>query len=108
MPGPAAFSLTSIPSLIAQSLDQAQRSGATHRKNIAILHKLFLVASAVTERLSNGKGARLIGEKSFADALRDAINRVIIVKKGVLQADRCVKLLCGFVAYAVEQGERES
>ena len=106
MPGAPAFTLASIPSLVVQALDQAQRSASTHRKNGAILYKLLLASSAVSERLPNGKGARLVGEKAFVDALKDAVNRVLAVKKGVVQADRCVRFLCAFVAYAVEQGAR--
>ena len=96
--------LDRVAGIIGQSLDQAQRSGATHRKNIAILHKLLHQCANIVDKLPNGRGTKLSGEKAFVDALKGAVNKVVAVKKGVQQADRCVKFISGLVAYTVERG----
>lgn len=108
MPGPAALSLDGIPGIVGQALEQAQRTTATHRKNVAILHKLLLTSCNIVEKLENGKGTRLVGEKAFCDAVKASINKIVVVKKGVQQADRCIKFVCAFVAYASEQGQHAS
>lgn len=111
MPGPA-FNLESIPAVLATALEQAQKSAATHRKNVAILHKLFLNAATVVEKQTSAsttsglKKTRtvLTGEIAFIEALKLGINRILVVKKGIVQADRCVKFICSFISYATEHG----
>lgn len=102
---PGQFDPTQLPTLLSSCLSQAQKTTSTHRKNIAILQQLFILSSSHVERLGNGKGTKLVGEKAFLDALKEhAVNRVLVVRKGVVQADRVVKFLAGFVSHVVESG----
>ena len=100
----ASFSLDSLPALLATIFDQSQKSASTHRKNIALLFKLFTTCSAITEPLPGDRGLLLTGEKAFVTALKEGgINRILPVKKGQTNADRIVKLVCAFISHAGEQ-----
>ena len=94
------------PSILS-ALDQAQKSTSSHRKNIVILYKLWQRCLNITERSTDAKGrtsTRLVGEKAFLDALlTEGVNRVLVVKRGVLNADRCIKFICALVAHAAVQ-----
>lgn len=94
-----------ITRTLSSVLEQAQRTSSTHRKNLIILYKLFTACSKHTEELGGGRGTRLVGEKWFVDAFKNqAINRILVIRKGVVQADRVVKFLCGFISHAVQEG----
>lgn len=99
----AAFKLESVPIVLGSSLEQSQKTATNHRKNVAIVYKLFHQCGSVIERLPNGRGTRLVGEKAFIDALKEGINRVLVVKRGVVEADRVIKFICAFIAHATEQ-----
>lgn len=83
---------------------QAQQSATYHRKNALILHKTFLAQANLTTEVEPGR-IRLTGEKAFADGLKDMADRILQVKKGVVQGDRAAKFLTSFIAYAIEKGE---
>lgn len=89
-----------VPETLPQVFNAAQLSTANHRKNVTNLHKLFLECAAVTEEVNGG--VKLTGEKAFKDTFIDMVNRVLPIKKGVVQADRAVKFVAAFVAFAVE------
>lgn len=93
--------LEQLPQLFGAS----QHSVASHRKNINTLHSLFLRCAQVTTLSSNGKNIKLSGERMFGEAFRNAVVYPLGVKKGVEQADRVIKFVGGFVAFAVEHGE---
>lgn len=88
----------SLPDIFSQS----QQSVATHKKNVVRLHNLQLQAASITE--TTPKGPRLIGEKGFNTLFDDMLFKVLPQKKGVTQADRIVKFVGAFVAYAMEKG----
>lgn len=94
--------LEQLPVLFGSS----QHSVASHRKLINTLHGLFLRCAQVTTLSSNGKSIKLSGERMFGEAFRNAVVYPLGVKKGVEQADRVVKFIGGFVAFAVEHGEQ--
>jgi condensin complex subunit 3 len=96
--------LEQLPQLFGAS----QHSVASHRKNINTLHALFLRCAQVTTLSSNGKNIKLSGERMFGEAFRNAVVYPLSVKKGVEQADRVIKFVGGFVAFAVEHGELQS
>jgi condensin complex subunit 3 len=82
---------------------QAQLSLANHRKNVALLHAVFLDASLLTSNASDGR-VILAGEKAFVDALKGMVDRVLDVKKGVVLADRVLRFVAAFVTFAVDKG----
>ncbi|KAF9225668.1 hypothetical protein BS17DRAFT_777480 [Gyrodon lividus] len=98
---------TSVGETISTNLckifDQAQNTTANHQKNIIALHKIHAEAAAVTESAHNGKSIKLTGERLFEDILIDLLCRVIIVKKGVSQADRIIKFVGAYTRYMNEK-----
>jgi condensin complex subunit 3 len=107
MPAPIAASessrsavISSISAALPPHFQQAQHTLANHRKNIVSLHRLHLSCSAVTEQSS--KGIRLVGEKAFNDAFLGCFNRVLSLRKGVSNADRIIKFIAAYSAYAQE------
>jgi condensin complex subunit 3 len=102
----AAFKLETAPGILANALEQSQRTASNHRKNINIVYKLFQQCSLIVEKLANGRGTRLSGEKAFIDTLKEnGINRVLVVKRGVTEADRVIRFICAFISHATEQHE---
>lgn len=83
--------------------DQVQNSVANHPKNFVALYKNQVEAAKFTESLNRGQSIKLVGEKAFQDAIVDALNRVLPVKKGVQPADRIVKFIGGYVKFMNEK-----
>ncbi|KAI6000302.1 nuclear condensing complex subunit [Pisolithus orientalis] len=97
---PAEALSVSIPKIF----DQAQNTTANHQKNIVALHKIHLDAAAFTESVHNGKAIKLTGERNFEDAFIDMVCRVLVIKKGVSQAERIVKFIGTYTKYLNEKG----
>lgn len=100
--GPAYLTDT-LPTLIPPIFEQVQHTTANHRKNTVALRKVQAACAGITE--ASPKGTKLVGEKAFNTLFVDMVNRVLAIKKGVAVADRVVKFVAGYVAYATEQGE---
>lgn len=96
---PAEALSVSIPKIF----DQAQNTTANHQKNIVALHKIHLDAAAFTESVHNGKAIKLTGERNFEDAFIDMVCRVLVIKKGVSQAERIVKFIGTYTKYLNEK-----
>lgn len=90
---------------LSDLFSSAQHSIATHRKLINTTHAVFLRCAAVTTTSEDGQSIRLSGEKLFGDSFRAMAVHALGVKKGVEQADRVVKFMAGFIAFAVEHGK---
>ncbi|OCF43623.1 condensin complex subunit 3 [Kwoniella heveanensis CBS 569] len=103
------FLTDSLPTLLPPIFEQVQHTTANHRKNLVHLRKIQDQCATITESApaSKGikliKGTRLVGEKAFNTLFVDMVNRVLPVKKGVSVADRVVKFVASYVAYATEQ-----
>lgn len=104
----AKFSLSLVESGIPTIFDQVQGSAANHRKNAVALYKLQLNAATVTKDVKGGSAVKLVGEKAFGDAFIHAMNRVLVIKKGVTVADRVAKFVGSFIKYMTEKGELSS
>ncbi|KAI5983442.1 hypothetical protein EDC04DRAFT_3008794, partial [Pisolithus marmoratus] len=89
---------------VPKIFDQAQNTTANHQKNVVALHKIHLDAAAFTESVHNGKAIKLTGERNFEDAFIDMVCRVLVVKKGVSQAERIVKFVGTYTKYLNEKG----
>jgi condensin complex subunit 3 len=96
------FSLSILENAVPAVFDQVQISSANHKKNAVALYKLQRHAATVT---SSAKHAvKLTGEKAFGDLFIDMINRILVIKKGVVAADRVAKFVSTFVKYMTENG----
>lgn len=82
---------------------QSQQTVANHRKNAVNLHKIQTQAAAINEEVP-GRGIKLTGEKAFNDVFMDMVNRVLPLKKGIVQADKVVKFVGTFVKYTTDKG----
>ncbi|WVN89766.1 uncharacterized protein L203_104996 [Cryptococcus depauperatus CBS 7841] len=89
-----------FPSLLPPIFEQVQQTTANHRKNIVHLRKIQDQCASFTEETP--KGIKLIGEKAFNTLFIDMVNRILPVRKGVAVADRVVKFVASYVAYATE------
>jgi condensin complex subunit 3 len=90
-----------LTSTIPAIFEQVQISLANHRKNVVALHRLHVESAAVYEETE--RGLRLTGEKAFNDAFQACLNRVLAIKKGVPNADRCVKFVAAYCTFAQEK-----
>jgi condensin complex subunit 3 len=102
---PASFLTDQLPDLLPQIFQQSQLTLANHRKNIVSLRKLQQSCAQITTSSKDGKSLKLVGEKAFNEQMINMVNRVLGIKKGVVQADRVVKFVASYVAYCTEQGE---
>lgn len=98
---------SSLPEAISGSIpkifDQAQNTTANHQKNVVALHKIHCDAATFTEPVHNGKSIKLTGERLFEDAFIGMLCRVLVVKKGIPQADRIVKFTGAYTKYMNEK-----
>ena len=99
MPAPIADALPKI-------FDQVQTTTANHQKNVVALHKLHVDAAAFTEAIHGGRSIKLTGERLFEDTFIDLLCRVVVVKKGISQADRIVKFVGAYILYLNMKGAR--
>jgi condensin complex subunit 3 len=93
-----------LSTIIPKIFDQAQNTTANHQKNVVALHKVHIDAAAFTESVHNGKSIKLTGERLFEDTFIDLLCRVVVVKKGVSQADRIIKFVGAYTKYMNEKG----
>lgn len=101
----AAHSLEKLVEAIPPFFQEAQHSLANHRKNAVALHRIHAQCSQVTEETP--RGLKLIGEKAFNTSFIACINRVLLLKKGVTQADRCLKFVSSYAIYSQVQFRKE-
>ena len=94
-----------LSDLVAGIFDQAQDSVANHKKNCVAMYKLHAISAEVVETTGKkGKDLRRTGEEKFQDAFLDMVNRVLVMKRGLAHADRCVKYVGAVVRYMNEKG----
>ncbi|KAI0040302.1 ARM repeat-containing protein [Auriscalpium vulgare] len=91
--------LETLSTAIPKAFEQAQSSIANHQKNYVALHKIHVEAAEHTEKVQDGEGLKLIGERKFKECFLDMIDRVLVVKKGTIVADRIVKFVGGYVKF---------
>lgn len=103
----AAFNLESVPGILGNCLEQSQKTISNHRKNVNIVYKLFQQCARVVKRSADsGKIKSFTGEAAFVTALKEnGINRVLVVKRGIVEADRVIKFICAFITHAIAESE---
>ncbi|KAJ3509746.1 hypothetical protein NLJ89_g5062 [Agrocybe chaxingu] len=87
---------------IGAIFEQAQLSVANHKKNCVALSKIHTKVAAITRSTKDG-GTQLMGERAFQEVFIDMVNRVLVVRKGVANADRVVKYVGSFVKFINEK-----
>ncbi|KAH0826785.1 hypothetical protein J3R83DRAFT_5201 [Lanmaoa asiatica] len=90
---------TSVADALPKIFDQVQTTTANHQKNVVALHKVHVDAATFTESIHGGRSIKLTGERLFEDTFIELLCRVIVVKKGVSQADRIVKFVGAYILY---------
>jgi hypothetical protein len=99
--------LSSLHDTLASIFQGAQTSNASHKRRIKTLCKLHAEAASHVEHKPGRKGddgsILLVGEKAFNRAFWQVVLCVLDVKRGVVEADRVVRLIGGFVTALMEQ-----
>ena len=93
-----------LHSLVPKIFDDAQTSTLNHRKNIVKLYKLQVEAAKCQVPVKKGGSMKLVGESLFNATMLHMINRVVVVKKGVRQADNIGKFIGEFIKHVNEKG----
>ncbi|KAI0696172.1 nuclear condensing complex subunit [Cytidiella melzeri] len=88
---------------VSAIFDQVQVSTANHRKNSVSLLKIHTKSVASVQKLTD-RTQRPVGERRFTKVFVDMLGRVLVVKKGVLPADRVMKFVGAYVAYISDKG----
>lgn len=101
-----AISLDVIAETVPQYFQEAQHSLASHRKNAVALYRAHTHCFDFTEETA--RGLKLIGEKTFNSAFFACLNRVLVLKKGLTQADRCLKFVASYATYAQTQFRKDN
>lgn len=97
--------LTQQLELLPRLLQDMQSSSvATQRKSINKLHPLFLRAAALVEEDHVTGSLKLVGERAFGRAFKDAVARILAVKKGLDVGEKSVKFIAAFVKFCVDYG----
>lgn len=80
--------LEEIPNIF----QDAQRSLATHRKNAAALRKIFQKHCKTEEN-----------EKLFINEFYRNLNKILVIKKGIITADRSMKFIIEFIKFSLKK-----
>lgn len=64
-----------------------------------MLHKVHIKAATFTKLIHCGHSIKLTSEHTFKDNFINMLCHVVILKKGVTQADRIVKFLGTYIHY---------
>ncbi|PVF94264.1 hypothetical protein CPB86DRAFT_713554 [Serendipita vermifera] len=105
--------LSSLHDTLASIFQGAQTSNASHKRRIKTLCKLHTEAATHVENKPGRRGGDdgsilLVGEKAFNRAFWQIVLCVLEVKRGVVEADRSVRLIGGFVAALMEQQDAKA
>jgi len=85
---PSESLLEEIPNIF----QDAQRSLATHRKNATALRKIYQKYCKTEEN-----------EKSFIEEFFRNLNKILVIKKGQLSADKSMKFIVEFIKFSLKK-----
>ena len=89
--------LETLHEQIVEVLQGAQNESSLHKRRVKVLCKLHAQVTTVVEKGKQLGQVKRVGEKKFNDAFWKTIANVLPVRKGVVEADRVVRLVGGFV-----------
>lgn len=93
--------VVTVQAQLPPHFQDAQHSVASHRKNCVSLFRLHSQCAQFTE--STPRGTRLVGEKVFNECFFDCLHHILPLKKGFKGADRILRFVSTYAAYAIEQ-----
>lgn len=93
-----------LQQVISETFASAQRTTAGHRKLAIKLRNLFDQCIKGEGPVGTIAGGGRAGEKAFGKEFIRNLNKVLLVKKGVVVGDRCVRFCELFVRWMIEKG----
>lgn len=94
-PGPKI--IESLHEQIIEVFQGAQNESSLHKRRVKTLCKLHVQAATFVEDGKQAGQANRVGEKKFNRAFWRTIVHVLVIRKGVVEADRAVRLVGAFV-----------
>ncbi len=89
--------LETLHEQIVEVFQGAQHESTLHKRRVKVLCKLHAQAATLVENGKQPGQVKRVGEKRFNDAFWKTIANVLPLRKGVVEADRAVRLVGGFV-----------
>lgn len=89
--------LESLHEQIIEVFQGAQKESSSHKRRVKTLCKLHTQATTFVEKGKQAGQSNRVGEKKFNEAFWRTIVHVLAVRKGVVEADRAVRLVGAFV-----------
>ena len=89
--------LETLHEQITEIVQGAQNESSLHKRRVKTLCKLHEQAATFVEKGKHAGQAKRVGEKKFNEAFWRTIVHVLAVRKGVVEADRAVRLVGAFV-----------
>lgn len=82
---------------IVEVLQGAQNESSLHKRRVKVLCKLHAQSATLVEKGKQPGQVKRVGEKKFNESFWKTIANVLPVRKGVVEADRVVRLVGAFV-----------
>jgi hypothetical protein len=95
--------LETLHEKLVEAFQGAQSEPFSHKRRVKTLCKLHAQAITFVEEGKQLGQAKRVGEKKFNEALWKTIAHVLLVRKGVVEADRTVRLVGAFVEQLTTQ-----
>jgi condensin complex subunit 3 len=89
--------LETLHERIVEVFQGAQNESSSHKRRVKTLCKLHTQAAAFVEEGKQPGQPKRVGEKKFIGAFWKTVAHVLPVRKGVVEADRAVRLVGAFV-----------
>jgi condensin complex subunit 3 len=89
--------LETLHAQIVEILQGAQNESSLHKRRVKALCKLHAQAATHVEKGKQPGHVKRVGEKKFNEAFWKAIANVLPVRKGLVEADRVIRLVGAFV-----------
>jgi len=82
---------------VVEVFQGAQNESSLHKRRVKVLCKLHAQAATFVENGKQPGQVKRIGEKKFNEAFWKTVANVLPVRKGVVEADRVVRMVGAFV-----------
>lgn len=89
--------LETLHEQIVEVLQGAQNESSLHKRRVKVLCKLHSQSVTLVEKGKQPGQVKRVGEKKFNEYFWKTIANVLPVRKGVVEADRVVRLVGAFV-----------
>jgi hypothetical protein len=89
--------LETLHEQIVEIFRGAQNESSLHKRRVKVLCKLHTQPATFVEKGKQQGQVKRVGEKKFNEAFWKTIANILPVRKGVVEADRAVRLVGAFV-----------